>query len=34
VFGHTNFFPLFLGAGTNRISAPDIIMAEFARDSP
>jgi polyhydroxybutyrate depolymerase len=31
VFGHTNFFPLFLGPGTARISATDIIMTEFAR---
>ena len=31
VFGHTNFFPLFLGPGTGRISATDIIMAEFAK---
>ncbi len=31
VFGHTNFFPLVLGPGTNRISAPDTIMAEFAK---
>jgi polyhydroxybutyrate depolymerase len=31
VFGHTNFLPLFLGPGTPRISATDIIMAEFAR---
>jgi poly(3-hydroxybutyrate) depolymerase len=31
VFGHTNFFPLFLGSGTSRISAPDTIMAEFAK---
>lgn len=31
VFGHTNFFPLFLGPGTARISATDIIMAEFAK---
>jgi polyhydroxybutyrate depolymerase len=31
VFGHTNFFPLMLGLGTDRISATDIIMTEFAR---
>jgi polyhydroxybutyrate depolymerase len=31
VFGHTNFFPWFLGAGTRRVSAPDVIMAAFAR---
>ena len=31
VFGHTNFFPLVLGSGTDRISATDIIMTEFAR---
>jgi polyhydroxybutyrate depolymerase len=31
VFGHTNFFPLLLGFGTNRLSAPDIIMTEFAK---
>ena len=31
VFGHTNFFPWFLGAGTNRVSAPTAIMAEFAK---
>jgi polyhydroxybutyrate depolymerase len=30
VYGHTNFFPVFLGFGTNRLSAPDIIMKEFA----
>jgi polyhydroxybutyrate depolymerase len=31
VFGHTNYFPQLLGSGTKRISAPDTIMAEFAR---
>jgi polyhydroxybutyrate depolymerase len=31
VFGHTNFFPWFLGPGTRRLSAPDVIMAAFAR---
>ncbi len=31
VFGHTNFLPLVLGSGTARISAPETIMAEFAR---
>ena len=31
VLGHTNFFPLVLGFGTDRISATDIIMTEFAR---
>ena len=29
VYGHTNFFPLFLGSGTNRVSAPDVIMTAF-----
>jgi polyhydroxybutyrate depolymerase len=31
VFGHTNFFPWFLGPGTRRLSATDIIMSAFAR---
>jgi hypothetical protein len=31
VYGHTNFLPPFLGAGTSQVSAPDIIMAGFAR---
>jgi polyhydroxybutyrate depolymerase len=31
VYGRTKFFPLFLGPGTNHVSAPDIIMAAFAR---
>jgi polyhydroxybutyrate depolymerase len=31
VYGHTNYFPLFLGPGTDQLSAPDIIMAAFAR---
>jgi polyhydroxybutyrate depolymerase len=30
VFGHTNFFPWFLGPGTRRLSAPNTIMAAFA----
>jgi polyhydroxybutyrate depolymerase len=30
VFGHTNYFPLVLGPGTDRISATGTIMAEFA----
>jgi polyhydroxybutyrate depolymerase len=34
VFGHTNFFPLFLGPGTNRVSAPEVIMAAFAGKGP
>jgi polyhydroxybutyrate depolymerase len=34
VYGHTNFFPLFLGPGTNRVSAPDVIMTAFAARKP
>jgi hypothetical protein len=34
VYGHTNFFPLFLGPGTNQVSAPDVIMAAFAGRKP
>ncbi|MBO0763051.1 MAG: prolyl oligopeptidase family serine peptidase [Hyphomicrobiaceae bacterium] len=30
VYGHTNFFPLFLGSGTSLVSAPEVIMAAFA----
>jgi polyhydroxybutyrate depolymerase len=30
VFGHTNFFPMFLGPGTRQVSATDVIMAAFA----
>jgi polyhydroxybutyrate depolymerase len=31
VYGHTNFFPMFLGPGTRLVSAPSTIMAAFAR---
>jgi polyhydroxybutyrate depolymerase len=31
VFGVTNFVPFLLGPGTNRISAPSVIMAAFAK---
>jgi polyhydroxybutyrate depolymerase len=31
VFGRTNFIPLLLGPGTQAVSAPDVIMAAFAR---
>jgi polyhydroxybutyrate depolymerase len=34
VYGHTNFFPLFLGPGTNQVSAPDMIVAAFAGSKP
>src|SRR5262245_39382261 len=34
VYGHTNFFPVFLGPGTNQLSAPDLIMAAFAGGRP
>jgi polyhydroxybutyrate depolymerase len=34
VYGHTNFFPLFLGPGTSRVSAPDVIMSAFAGRKP
>ena len=34
VYGHTNYFPLFLGPGTNLISAPDAILAAFAGRKP
>jgi len=34
VYGHTNYFPLFLGPGTNLISAPDTILAAFAGRKP
>jgi polyhydroxybutyrate depolymerase len=30
VYGHTNFFPMFLGHGTSLVSAPEVIMAAFA----
>ncbi|HEY1244456.1 MAG TPA: PHB depolymerase family esterase [Hyphomicrobiaceae bacterium] len=30
VYGHTNFFPMFLGSGTSLVSAPEVIMAAFA----
>jgi polyhydroxybutyrate depolymerase len=33
VYGHTDFFPMFLGPGTSLISAPEVIMAAFARDA-
>jgi polyhydroxybutyrate depolymerase len=31
VFGSTNFLPFLLGSGTRRVSAPDVIMAAFAK---
>jgi polyhydroxybutyrate depolymerase len=31
VYGHTNSFPVFLGSGTSLISAPEVIMAAFAK---
>jgi len=34
VFGHTNFFPWFLGPGTRQVSAPGTIMAAFAGMQP
>jgi polyhydroxybutyrate depolymerase len=34
VFGSTNFFSLVLGVGTNQVSAPDAIMATFAKTRP
>lgn len=34
VYGRTNFLPLLLGTGTRRLSAPDIVMAGFARGEP
>jgi polyhydroxybutyrate depolymerase len=35
VYGHTNYVPMFLGPGTDRISAPGTIMAAFSqRRSP
>jgi polyhydroxybutyrate depolymerase len=34
VYGHTNYFPMFLGPGTERISAPDVIMAAFSERRP
>jgi polyhydroxybutyrate depolymerase len=34
VYGHTNYFPLFLGPGTSRISAPNTILAAFAGRKP
>jgi polyhydroxybutyrate depolymerase len=34
VFGHTNFFPMFLGPGTSLVSAPGTIMAAFAGRGP
>jgi hypothetical protein len=34
VFGHTNLLPVFLGPGTNLVSAPDVIMAAFAGRQP
>jgi polyhydroxybutyrate depolymerase len=34
VYGHTNFFPMFLGPGTRLVSAPSTIMAAFARNGP
>jgi len=34
VYGHTDYFPLFLGSGTNQISAPDTILTAFASRHP
>jgi polyhydroxybutyrate depolymerase len=34
VFGSTNFFSLVLGVGTNQVSAPEAIMAVFAKTRP
>jgi polyhydroxybutyrate depolymerase len=34
VYGYTNYFPLFLGPGTDQVSAPDVIMAVFAGTRP
>ena len=34
VYGHTNFFPMFLGPGTDLISAPDLIMTAFSERRP
>jgi polyhydroxybutyrate depolymerase len=34
VYGHTNFFPLFLGPGTSQVSAPDVIMSALAGRKP
>jgi polyhydroxybutyrate depolymerase len=34
VFGHTNFIPVFLGPGTDLVSAPDVIMTAFASRRP
>jgi polyhydroxybutyrate depolymerase len=34
VYGHTNFFPMFLGPGTGLVSAPSTVMAAFARRGP
>jgi polyhydroxybutyrate depolymerase len=31
VFGSTNFLPFLLGSGTRRVSAPDVIVAAFAK---
>jgi polyhydroxybutyrate depolymerase len=31
VYGHTNFLPVYAGIGTNLTSAPDVIIAAFAR---
>jgi polyhydroxybutyrate depolymerase len=33
VFGHTNILPMVFGPGTTQVSAPDIIMAAFAKPS-
>lgn len=32
LFGHTNILPMIFGPGTNQVSAPEIIMAKFAKD--
>ena len=34
VYGYTNYFPVFLGPGTDRIAAPDVIMAAFSERQP
>jgi polyhydroxybutyrate depolymerase len=34
VFGATNIVPLILGPGTSQVSAPAVIMAEFAKARP
>jgi len=34
VYGHTNYFPMLLGPGTDLVSAPDAILAAFAGRKP